>query len=430
MMHLSTLSKIKLGGGIAAGAQLATLAMPAHSSLFAALSLGAIAGAGYLLQKHQQDLRTMREACDEVTQGDFEKRVMLRHASGDSLALMNAINNLIDVADAYIRESSASADHAARGLFYRKILLDGLNGRWNQGAESLNRSAQQVRQALVMSMRGAGKQLEESVGDILQGLEQAVGQMKTMSGSLSDIAAKGGQEAQSLTLGSGEISQSMNGIAAAVEEMTAAISEISQQVNQSSAISREVAAEGDKARQILANLVSSSDKIGEITGLINDIANQVNLLALNATIEAARAGEAGRGFAVVAAEVKQLATRTTSATEQADRYIQQTRGEVAQTSDSINNILKRIEDISQSSTMVAAAVEEQSATTMEISRSLQRTTLTTQEFNQTVHSMAEASGRTRDAAQGMVASSDDLAQTSQSLKTELQSFLTRLDGAA
>ena len=62
-------------------------------------------------------------------------------------------------------------------------------------------------------------------------------------------------------------------------------------------------------------VTGSADRIGDILGVISDVAARTNLLALNATIEAARAGEAGKGFAVVASEMKQLAAQTARATE-------------------------------------------------------------------------------------------------------------------
>ena len=82
--------------------------------------------------------------------------------------------------------------------------------------------------------------------------------------------------------------------------------------------------------------------VGEIVGLINDIASQTNLLALNATIEAARAGEAGKGFAVVASEVKQLANQTSHATDEIRAQIETMQKMTGGAVSAINTITQTI----------------------------------------------------------------------------------------
>jgi methyl-accepting chemotaxis protein len=81
-------------------------------------------------------------------------------------------------------------------------------------------------------------------------------------------------------------------------------------VGQAAEIADKAASDGERTNKAVEGLAAAADKIGEVIGLINNIASQTNLLALNATIEAARAGEAGKGFAVVASEVKSLASQT------------------------------------------------------------------------------------------------------------------------
>ena len=107
---------------------------------------------------------------------------------------------------------------------------------------------------------------------------------------------------------------------------------------QAAQIADKAASDGQRTNETVQGLAAAADKIGEVIGLINDIASQTNLLALNATIEAARAGEAGKGFAVVASEVKSLASQTAKATEEISAQINAIQAETQQVVENIQSI--------------------------------------------------------------------------------------------
>lgn len=121
---------------------------------------------------------------------------------------------------------------------------------------------------------------------------------------------------------------------------------------------KSIAASVETSARKIQKLGANSDQIGEIVGVIDDIADQTNLLALNAAIEAARAGEQGRGFAVVADEVRRLAERTTKATKEIAAMIKNIQVETRDAVTAMENGTKEVEDGVRSTEQAGNSLQE------------------------------------------------------------------------
>jgi methyl-accepting chemotaxis protein len=270
---------------------------------------------------------------------------------------------------------------------------------------------------------------ESRVGGMVRQLGTGSSELGTTARSLTAVAERSGQQAGSVAASAGHANAGVQTVAAAAEELSASISEISRQVAESTRMTGKAVADAQRTDAIVRALAEGAQKIGDVVGLITDIAGQTNLLALNATIEAARAGDAGKGFAVVASEVKSLANQTGRATEEIAAQITQIQNATREAVEAIGGITGTIEQISATSTTIAAAVEEQGAATAEIARNVQETARATQEVTSAIGGVSEAAGETGTAAGKVLTVANDVSRQAELITGEMHRFVADIRAA-
>lgn len=425
---------------IGAAGLVAILAISAgqHSD-WIAVGMGAIALLllGYTLTQAKQGASSggssqdkLKQCVDIVSaaaQGDLEVRILrMQSEDGDIGRLASGVNRLLDLTEAFTKESNTAMEYANQRKYFRRIIPTGLQGSFIYYAETINKSLGLMEQRDI-EFTGF---VTDNVVPVANTVSEAANKLTTNATTMAELSDDTKKQAVSAAAGTVEVTQNINAVSAAMEEFSASIAEITEQIHSSARVSAEAVTEVERANETVGSLNEAADKIGSVVELINSIAAQTNLLALNATIEAARAGDAGKGFAVVAGEVKALAAQTADATDEIGSQILRIQEVVTQTAEAIRSVGSTVNTIEQASSVVASAIEEQKAATQEIARNLTKVTEAAASVSSAIDSVDSASQQTSESTEGVASSASELSGHATSLNSQVETFLGKMQKVA
>ncbi|WP_041444283.1 methyl-accepting chemotaxis protein [Thioalkalivibrio sp. K90mix] len=292
--------------------------------------------------------------------------------------------------------------------------------------------------------------IADSMNYAIENLRTLVATINTVAADISESSAATRSQVLGLAEKSEEQAREIQQANDAIDEVSESVDKVAQDAGQSAQVARnsvEIASKGaatvrrsiegmdtireqiQETAKRIKRLGESSQEIGDIIGLINDIAEQTNVLALNAAIQASAAGEAGRGFAVVADEVQRLAERSSGATRQVEGLVKAIQ---ADTSEAVSSMEQSTANVVSGAEMAQAAgealaeIEQVSADLADLIDGIANSARQQSEMARNVTSIMgqirEITSETTQGTQSTAAAIGDLAQLSAQLQSSVSDF--------
>ncbi|WP_207461405.1 methyl-accepting chemotaxis protein [Azospirillum sp. SYSU D00513] len=400
---LSRLVDLNVAGGTEASRRGDVIYDSARGLLISAVAFAGLfsaAAAVYMMTNVSAAVGRMTEAMSKLAGGDKETLVPATDRRDELGAMAKAVQ------------------------VFKDNMIEGDRLRAEQ--EEIKAKAERERRAAMLKL---ADDFEASVKGIVETVASAATEMQGAASSMSETAEEASRQAMAVASSAEQTSANVQTVATATEELSASIQEIGRQVTASTGIAGQAVGETERTTQTIRSLVAAVERIGEVVGMIQNIAAQTNLLALNATIEAARAGEAGKGFAVVASEVKALANQTAKATEDIQTKVQEIQQATGGAQVAVQGIGETIGRMSEIAGTIAAAVEQQGAATRDISSNVQQAARGTQEVTGNISGVNQAAAETGSAATQVLGAASGLSREAETLRREVQTFIATIRAA-
>ncbi|MGX5665436.1 methyl-accepting chemotaxis protein [Rhizobium daejeonense] len=330
---------------------------------------------------------------------------------------IRACGSLTDVHEQMLMQQKAAVDAE-----HDRIAIEAIN----EGLAAL--ASGDLTHRITAEMQPKAMSLKTNFNVAADKLFEMMRSVVTVIGSVRGGAVEIGRASDDLSRRTEQQAASLEETAAALEQITATVKRSAEGARKVADVTVDARASAEQSGGIVENAVvamsqieASSKEIGQIIGVIDEIAFQTNLLALNAGVEAARAGEAGKGFAVVAQEVRELAQRSANAAKDIKTLVTTSSQQVGQgvslvgkTGEALHQIVRQIIEISALVNEIAASTQEQSVGLSQV--------------NTAVNQMDQMTQQNAAMVEETNAASQSLAHEAENLAGLAQNF--RLDGAS